>query len=352
MRGKLTWILALSLASAPIASGQVAPVPEARNVLTRYLDWADIHPSVGAGQLTVFPITLSRSVEGLGSVTTMQQALDRGLLVIEELPSAQVSSARFINKSKDTMIFLMAGELITGGKQNRTLRSDALLGASSSTVLPLYCVQKGRWKGGGKFDGTSAVVPQAVREKAAGSAGQDAIWSEVRRANKRLRSSTASEDLYAAMAKPENARQLAVWRKKVHPHLPRRCVGIVVAYGSRIVGADLFNSPELFSAMRDKVLDSYLSQYGWPVAVHRKRPIPVRPVTAEAVRAYLRDCYRTRFVAGELQGVGRVYYLRGVRGGQTLGYNERAMVHTALMSPAVLPVRPRPRPIPMPGPRR
>jgi hypothetical protein len=352
MRGRVTWILVSCLSALSAASGQVAPVPEARNLLTRYLDWADIHPPAQVGRLTVFPILLSRPVEQLRSVMAMQQALDRGVLVIEELSSAQVSSARFINKSRSTMVFLMAGELITGGKQNRTLRADALLGPGSSTVLPLYCVERGRWKGAGKFDATSAVVPQAVREKAAGRAGQDEIWSEVRRANKRLGSSSASEDLYAAVAKPENARQLTEWRRKVLPHLPRGCVGVVAAYAGRIVAADLFNSPELFSAMRDKVLNSYLSQYGWPLPVRRSSQVRIRPVTGEQVRAYLRDCYRTRFVPGELHGVGRVYHLRGVRGGQTLGYNERVMVHTALMSPTILPVRPVPRPVPLPEPRR
>jgi len=352
MRDRVTWILISSLSAWTAASGQVAPVPEARNLLTTYLDWADIHPSAGVGRLRVFPIVLSRPAEQLRSVMSMRQALGRGVLVIEELASAQVSSARFINKSRSAMIFLMAGELITGGKQNRTLRTDALLGPGSSTVLPLYCVEKGRWRGTGKFGAASAVVPQAVREKAAGSAGQDEIWSEVRRANKRLRSSTASEDLYAAMAKPENARQLSAWRKKVVPNLPRGCVGVVVAHAGRIVGADLFNSPELFSAMRDKVLNSYLSQYAWPLPVRGASRVRIRPVTGEQVREYLRDCYRTRFVPGELRGVGRVYHLRGRRAGHTLGYNERVMVHTALTSPTILPVRPVPRPVPPPGPRR
>ena len=351
MRGKVTWTLISCLSMLPTASGQVAPVPEARNILTTYLDWADIHPPARVGRLTVFPILLSRPAERIDRVMTMQQALDRGVLVIEELSSAEVSSARFINKSRDTMVFLMAGELITGGKQNRTLRTDALLGPGSSTVLPLYCVEKGRWKGAGKFDARSAVVPQAVREKAAGSAGQEDIWSEVRRANRRLGSSTASEDLHAAMAKPENARQLTEWRRQIAPHLPRGCVGVVVAYAGRVVGADLFNSPELFSALRDTVLNSYLSQYGWPLPVRRSSEVRVPQVAGEQVREYLRDCYRTRFVPGERRGVGRVYYLRGVRSGQPLGYNERAMVHTALMGPAVLPVRPVPRPVPLP-PRR
>ena len=340
-----TWAMWLA---AGVAGGQSDSLPGGENLLTRYLDWADIHPPARVDGLTVFPICLSRTTDRLDGVMSMADALDRGVLVVEELASAQVSRARFINKSRDRMIFLMAGEVLTGGKQNRTLQSDALLGPSSSTVLPLYCVQKGRWRGGGKFSSGSLVAPQAVRERAAAKAGQDAVWSEVARANRRLKSATASDDLAAAMGKPENARRLASLRGRITPHLPRGCVGVVVAVRGRIVGADLFNSPELLAALRDKVLNSYLSQYAWPLPVRRRARVGIREVTAEQVRAYLRDCYRSRFVAGESRGVGRIYTLRGPRTGQTLGYGERTMVHTALTSAGVLPVRPVPRPGPMP----
>ncbi|HUS93463.1 MAG TPA: DUF6569 family protein [Phycisphaerae bacterium] len=343
MRIATVWMLVLA-AAAPVATGQADRAAAGQNLLTRFLDWADIHPPARTGRLTFFPITLSRPVERLDGVLTMAEAMKRGLLVIEELDRPEVARARFVNKSADRMIFLMAGELITGGRQNRTLQSDALLAANSSAELPLYCVQKGRWQGAGKFDGAPTVAPQAVRERAAARASQDEIWSEVDRANRRLGADSATEDLHAAMAKPENVRQLAGWRERVTPHLPRGCVGVVVAAGGRIVGADLFNSPELFADLREKVLDAYLSQYGWPLPVRREsRVVPVGDVTAEQVRGYLRGCYDSRLVEGELRGVGRVHYLRGVRSGQTLGYEGRGMVHTVLTGPQVVPVRPLPR---------
>jgi len=344
MRAMTTWTGGVLLILTVAAAGQPVSVAATSNILTRYLDWADIHPPARVGRLTVFPITLSRTVDRLPPLLTMQQAMDRGLLAVEELGSATIEQARFVNKSRDRMIFLMAGELISGGKQNRTLQSDALLGPNSSAVLPLYCVQKGRWQGGKRFSSAGGVAPQAVRERAAAKAGQDAVWSEVARANARLKSSTASADLAAAVTKPENARRLAGLREKVAPHLPRLCVGVVAAVDGRIVAADLFNSPALFAAMRRKVLDSYLSEYGWPLAVRRSRLRPVAAVTAGQVRDYLRGCYNSRFAAGERRGVGQIYYLRGVRSGQTLGYRGRYMVHTALMKPSVVPVRPHPAP--------
>ena len=337
-----------------------------RNVLTGYLDRANFHPPARLGRLTVFPITLS-SANRLPRLLTMAEALAANLLVIDELERPDVERARFTSKSETHMIFLMSGEVITGGKQHRTLASDALLGPGSAVVLPLYCVQKGRWRGAGSFAGASGIAPQAVRAQAAQGAGQKAIWAEVARANRRLGSSDASEDLAAAVLMPENARRFAELRKHIAPKLPADCAGVVVAWGASIVGADLFNSPELFGKMRRRVLDSYLAQYGREdLHVGGRMPLPVAPPTQQEVRSYLQACYRASFTPGPQRGEGRIYHLSGARQGYTLAYAGRVvpvaadraiergreyMVHTALME-GVVPVRPRLLPMPRPTPER
>lgn len=368
MRAAITAALAFWLAAVPSQAQNAVQVAPAGNVLTAWLDRADIHPPVRLGRLSIFPVTLN-AAHRLPNVLTMDQALRKKLLVVEELDSAQVGQARFINKSGREMIFLMAGEVVTGGKQNRTLATDALLGPDSATVLPLYCVQKGRWRGGGRFALMNTVAPQAVRERAAQRSGQGEVWKAVSRANAQLRSSTPSDDLAAAMTKPENREKLARLRDRVRPKLPADCAGVVVARDGQIVGADLFNSAELFSAMRAKVLDSYLSQY-LSEASGRGGARPDQ----HDVRAYLQACYRASFTPADTRGVGKVYDVRGARFGQTLAYEPSYrprprpagrlapvrrvrpyMVHTALMR-RVVPVRPTPIPIyrpprpPMPRP--
>lgn len=175
----LTFCLLVPRASAQTAE-RAAP---AGNLLTRCLDRANIHPPVHLGRVSIFPVSLSRT-NRLDGVLTMDEALQRKLLAIQELDPPEVARARFVNRSARQMIFLMAGEVLTGGRQNRTLATDALLGPKSSTVLPLYCVQKGRWRGGKSFAAETTVAPLAVRAKAARRAGQKEIWDEVARANR------------------------------------------------------------------------------------------------------------------------------------------------------------------------
>ena len=355
----------IASAAAAQTARTVRMVAPPRNVLVRYLDRANIHSPAKLGSLTVFPVCLS-TVNRLDGVLTMDQALAKKLLVIDELKDARVSQARFVNKSGDKMIFLMAGEVITGGKQNRTLTSDALLAPDSATVLELYCVQRGRWRGQAIFAGPTTIAPLAVRASAAAKAGQGAVWDEVSKANLRMKTVTASGDLAKAMTKPENVQRLARLRKPITAKLPRDCAGVVVADGDRIVAADLFNSPELFAAMKDKVLDSYLSQY--EDAKLTAAGAVVRP-SQEDVRNYLQACYKARFSAADTRGVGKLYKLSGPRTGQTLAHARGGavakvkprpaddwMVHTALME-KIVPVKPvkRPvpvRPVPLPRPPR
>ncbi|HET6428406.1 MAG TPA: DUF6569 family protein [Phycisphaerae bacterium] len=370
MRAFIAAVLSLLIAAGGVGGQDSSRIAPSGNVLTEYLDRANIHPPVRVGRLTVFPVVLTDS-HRLGDVLTMDQALRRGVLVIEELESAQVGRARFVNKSSRQMIFLMAGEVVTGGRQNRTLTTDALLAPDSATILPMYCVQKGRWEGKADFGGHNYVAPQAVRERAAQKAGQDETWAEVARANRRLGSATASEDLAEAMASPENLRQLDELRKRITPRLPEGCVGVVVSDGGRIVGADLFNDPDLFAAMRDKVLNSYLSQYHLGAAPEHR--IVPEPPSQNDVRDYLQACYRARVTAADMRGVGQVWDIRGARDGQMLTYGtslpvplrgdgrgpgivrpgRQYMVHLALMQ-RVVPVKPGPivpMPRPMPRPR-
>lgn len=357
MRTTARILLMLSLAAAAFAADErVAPRP--RNVLTGYLDQAQVHPGIEAGALTIFPVSLRR-VERLERLLTAEEALRKNLLAIEELEKPDVNRARFINRSERDMIFLMAGEIITGGRQNRILASDALLAPDSAVVLPVYCVQKGRWSGETGFDKTVTVAPQGVRERSAQSAGQKEVWTAVSGANARMKAANASDDLTQALNKDENARGIRALTQRVLDKLPEDCAGVVVACGDEIVGADLFHSPELFAGMRRRVLDSYVSEF----ALGQERKESARAPDQKSVREYLQGCYRSRFTADDMQGVGQIYRLSGQRTGRTLAYEPGRgklqptgaqatdyMVHTALMR-ELEPVKPVPRPV-EPLPRR
>ena len=327
------------------------PAPSGDNLLTQWLDEGLIHPPVAVGTLTFFPLTAPKA-NRLADAWTMPEALAAGMLVIEELDPPQVDRARFVNRS-DRLVVCLAGQVIQGGRQNRTLARDALLGPDSRVTLELYCVQRGRWEGKASFGGSAGITPYAVRNSVASGSSQEEVWSEVAQANRQLKSAQPDEDLVAAMRAPDTRKNLAKYRAAIVEKLPDDCVGVVVARGGDIIGADLFNRATMFEAFRDDVLDSYLLDVPWDDLSSQPDSAARRPTQFDC-RDYLGRCYQSRLVGREASGagVGRLYDLSGPATGSVLGYEGKWMVHLHLALRVIaLPVRPPPRPIPVPPPR-
>ena len=66
---------------------------------------------------------------------------------IDEVGAGSVSCLRVSNDS-ESMVLVVAGQLIRGGKQNRGVNADALIPAGASVDIPVSCVERDRWSGG------------------------------------------------------------------------------------------------------------------------------------------------------------------------------------------------------------
>ena len=93
----------------------------------------------------------------------------RGHPVWDEHPrgGAQVNQLVLINNSKRPLL-LLAGEIVTGGKQDRIIGKDRLVPAESDPVdLSVFCVEPGRWVARSeKFAAPMAMVQPSVRDTA------------------------------------------------------------------------------------------------------------------------------------------------------------------------------------------
>jgi hypothetical protein len=52
-----------------------------------------------------------------------------------------------VRNGSDAPLFLVAGQLMRGGMQNRGLNADALIVAGATIAVPVTCVEAGRWSG-------------------------------------------------------------------------------------------------------------------------------------------------------------------------------------------------------------
>lgn len=74
---------------------------------------------------------------------TLEEALDNKKVVIEE--TGAVSRLRIKNDG-DEAVFIQSGDIVKGGKQDRTLQHDMILNSNSGFVqMDAFCVESGRW---------------------------------------------------------------------------------------------------------------------------------------------------------------------------------------------------------------
>ena len=168
------------------------------------------------GNLTVFPVVSAKNYP-TGEFLTLDEGLRSGEVIVTEAGNvqglirrhptpgirhdgAEVNRLVLVNNSKRPLL-LLAGEIVTGGKQDRVIGKDRIVPAESDPVdLSVFCVEPGRWVATSDHFGASEAMygddaggpsniraPMAmmaqpsVRGKAMADKDQGAVWAEVRK---------------------------------------------------------------------------------------------------------------------------------------------------------------------------
>ena len=127
---------------------------------------------------------------------------------IEELSTSGSVPALQAKNATTFDVLLIAGQLVQGGKQNRGINADMLVGAGQSAKIPVTCVEQGRWSGTPRSRfGHAGFEPIDVRfskmrdvhesQRAGGDAeaNQSKVWSTISQMSRVLRSESPSADL-------------------------------------------------------------------------------------------------------------------------------------------------------------
>lgn len=233
-------------------------VPE----LAAYLDRVQIAEPVVYRQLAVYPILLTDRRSLSGRWLTLDRALARGVLAITEKGIAgSVPVVVVENRSRDEHVFLMTGEVISGGKQTRTLRHDVILSPGQRVDLSVFCVEAHRWQGSAAFSSGKVLLPQSIQKEVRKGADQAKVWSEVARNNAQLSAENSSGSLELALNSPSVKGKLSGVRQAIAPRMPQGTLGFVFVSRGRALGAELFGSEELARDVLPKLLDSYAVDY-------------------------------------------------------------------------------------------
>ena len=194
------------------------------------------------------------------------EAFADGTLQVGEVSHGGSVPNLLVANGGDKPVLIVDGEELVGAKQNRILNTTVLVREKSELVVPVSCVEAGRWHyQGPAFHDEEYVVHPNVRRKvhetvganlAAGLAfasDQGAVWDEVAdlQGYAPKRSATgAHRDVYV-QRKDEIGEYLAAFPLLDGQH------GLLVLRGGEVVGLDFVSRSAGFAQLHAKLVRSY-----------------------------------------------------------------------------------------------
>jgi len=301
------------LAPAPAMAPVPAPAPTPTPTPT-----VDAKPAFGGpavlDRLAIYPITLA-SQEDIGPVIPLDEALAKGLAEVREVgaetaeapntpPRARVADrpARNVRRPErnvieqrevepneqiqqqigggggatvntlvienkgDVPIFVLAGTVVKGGKQDRQIGQDFIVQARQALPVDAFCVEQGRWTPtregaltGGRFTAAPVLANSKVRAAGQYKKNQQAVWSEVAETNKAHKKSADSGTLFATLDDAEVARRMDALSTRIEGALASvspadHLVGFAWAIDGRIQGVRWFAHRSLFALARQQLV--------------------------------------------------------------------------------------------------
>lgn len=218
---------------------------------------------VKSRNLTIVPIKAPENLTRSTGFLTLDEAMEDGALVVKEIStSGSVNKLAVTNNSKKT-VFIMAGEIMRGSKQDRVLQSDVLLPPMSGKILvDVYCVEHGRWTyKSDKFYSQNQAANISVRQAAKDKKSQSAVWDSVAKTNESFEAAP-SGSLSESYNAPEMKRERKEYQQDIIdiPGSYPNANGVVVLINNRVLVADIFADKALFKKMWPKLADSYIME--------------------------------------------------------------------------------------------
>ena len=246
------------------------------------------------GNLTIFPVVADRTFN-TQNFLTLDEGVRSGEVIVSEAGSvrplvrghegfiprggAEVNRLVLENNS-DRPLILLAGEIVTGGKQDRVVGKDRIVPPKSDPIdLAVFCVEPGRWVAAKSEFGSfhSQMAQPSVRRSAMANKDQQKVWADVHSASESMGmavSAPAAQAIggtssYAGvmanaevkrkvddMAAPLEQSYLGLMRELRE----RNAVGVVVAVNGRMIWADMFASTALLEKYWPKLIRSYAAE--------------------------------------------------------------------------------------------
>lgn len=290
------------------------------DLIARTLDGLHVGDPVTFETLTMWPLLGEDAVDA--PYFTLDEALAQGLLTVTEVSEqGRVPELSVVNQA-ERRVLLVDGEELVGAKQNRVINLTILVPASKTTVIPVSCVEAGRWARRSHAFGSSPRVHYAsgrARKTSQVSlamaafgehrADQADVWADIAAKSDRL--GARSETDAMSMMYEAHHTSLEEYVRALPPRDRQRGAVFVVAEG--VMGVDLFDRAQTFARLQPKLVRSFALDAIDRVADEEHPGDPNRhaPIGSQGVRRFLEAVVVSRAEEFVAVGEGRDVRLTG-----------------------------------------
>ena len=234
------------------------------NIIAQRLDQILLGKSQQHKNLTMFPLVEKHPHDA--DYLLLEEALASGVAkVTEVVEGGSVPELKFINES-DKPVLLLDGEELVGAKQNRIINLTILVAAKTAIVIPVSCVEQGRWRT--ESAGFSSAkrthfatgrarkanrVSESMNRSGSRHTDQGEVWEDIEVKFSRMK--TESPTRAAAAMYEDNRASLNDFTKAFAPIDNQ--TGALFAINGKPIGFDLFDSSKPFQAMLPSLVQSY-----------------------------------------------------------------------------------------------
>ena len=245
--------------------------------------------------------------------------------------SADVNTVMVTNKS-DKPLYLMPGEIIYGGQQDRAVQEQIVIALKSGPLpVKVFCVEQGRWEGrdvamyskmikalnsnaarkssfavsqkksagmlakeanDGGFVASPGIVNKSVRLALQKDGKQGEVWEKVATSNARNTVSSKSTNFVGNYAEENAVKKLDPYLKALQEKVSKtdRIVGVIVAINGKFDQVEVFQTTPLFKKLWPKLLKNYALD----ASIKFKKDAPV--VKADSLSCAKADQYLTKML--------------------------------------------------------
>jgi hypothetical protein len=314
----------------------------------------------------VFPVYDSSS-KSTDTYTTLDEGLKARRVNVKEAREGGTVNTLYVTNSGRKPLYLMAGEVVLGGQQDRTLARDTIVPPGKRNVpVTVFCVEHGCWSGRSDFgrsapavaglsirasamngdfnaskDQVAAQVSASAAPTMAGRPSQEAartrilsgtenlagarnayggdevakaqqkVWDGVEEKNSKLKIRNQTGTYRDALTmKGGDARTSApAYVKSLSGSLgsDAHVVGVVAVVNGKIIAADIFSDPVLFRKLWPKLLRSYAADAVEQVDAAGQAQTKKTAVTAREVKLFMAQAKNEKAKEENVSDDGRRY---------------------------------------------